>query len=75
MEPIESIDQLVESVQYLPKELDKESEDFKEGLGFLAGEFTFERTQLSLFMRTMHDNVSGEKSVESEGDNSVMVIE
>lgn len=62
-------------MQYLPKELDKEPEEFRAGLGFLADNFTFERTQLSLFMRTMHEHVSGEKGEEGDGDDSVMLVE
>ncbi|KAF8965292.1 hypothetical protein BDZ97DRAFT_1918430 [Flammula alnicola] len=59
-EPVERQDQLVESVHYIPKELDKESPEFVESLGFLSDTFTFERDQLSLFLRTLHDNISGE---------------
>lgn len=46
-----------ESLQYTPLLLDGE-EDFIESLGFLNSPFTFERDQLALFLRTLHDVVS-----------------
>jgi len=75
-EPRNIQDDLVESVHYTPLSLEKESDDFVEGLGFLKGNFTFERDQLALFMRTLHDTVSGEgKPEEGESDDDVQVIE
>jgi len=79
-EPVESMEQLVESVHYTPKELDKETPEFVESLGFLNDTFTFERDQLSLFLRTLHDNISGEgndtnsKGDPEESDGSVVLL-
>ena len=60
--------QLVETVHYLPQNLDKESSEFRESLEFLNTEFTFERTQLPLFIRTLHQHMSTDE--ESEDGNS-----
>ncbi|KAJ3506150.1 hypothetical protein NLJ89_g7022 [Agrocybe chaxingu] len=75
-EPITSKDQLVESVHYTPHELEKETEEFREALKFLKDTFTFERDQLSLFLRTLHDYMSGEGG-DGDGDeeDDVEVIE
>jgi hypothetical protein len=51
---------LQESLQYTPLELEKETEEFVKSLGFLNNPFTFEREQLALFLRTLHDVVSGD---------------
>ncbi|KJA27049.1 hypothetical protein HYPSUDRAFT_212722 [Hypholoma sublateritium FD-334 SS-4] len=68
-EPVERIEQLVDSVHYTPKDLDKETAEFVESLGFLNDAFTFERNQLSLFLRTLYDNISGEENdTNSKGD-------
>lgn len=68
-EPVESIEQLVESVHYTPKYLENETAEFVESLGFLNDAFTFERDQLSLFLRTLYDNISGEENdTNSKGD-------
>jgi len=55
----------VDSVQYQPMDLDKETEDFRNSLEFLGDTFVFEKTQLSLFMRTMHETISGTKDDDS----------
>ena len=47
-----------ESLQYTPLLLEGESEEFIDSLGFLNSPFTFERDQLALFLRTLHDVVS-----------------
>lgn len=67
-----SKDDLADSLQYTPLDLDKEKEDFVKSLGFLSNAFTFERDQLTLFLRTLHDVVSGG---DSEGsDDGIQVI-
>jgi len=58
--------QLVDSVHYAPLNLENESDEFIDSLGFLSKPFTFERDQLSLFARTLHDFMS-EKG---DGDNT-----
>lgn len=76
-----SSNQLVDSVHYMPLNLDKESAEFVESLGFLNTPFTFERHQLSLFARTLHDFMSGEggdntQAEKSESDSdSVQLLE
>jgi hypothetical protein len=47
----------VQSINYIPQDLDKEDPDFVEGLGFLGSPFTFGRNQLALFFRTMHTTI------------------
>jgi hypothetical protein len=59
---------LVESLQYTPLELERETEGFVESLGFLNNPFTFERDQLALFLRTLHDVVSGDGNSEGSED-------
>ena len=72
-----STNQLIDSVHYMPLNLEKESGEFVESLGFLNHAFTFERHQLSLFARTLHDVMSGEGDTEkSDPDSdSVQVLE
>ncbi|KIM48770.1 hypothetical protein M413DRAFT_85733 [Hebeloma cylindrosporum] len=79
-EPVVSPSQLVDSVHYMPLNLENESEEFIESLGFLKTAFTFERHQLSLFARTLHDFMSGEggdtQAEKSESDaDSVQLLE
>ncbi len=52
------MDDFAESLQYTPLGLEGASEEFIESLGFLNSPFTFERDQLALFLRTLHDVVS-----------------
>jgi len=67
---------LAESLQYTPLELDKETEEFVKSLGFLNNPFTFERDQLALFLRTLHDVVSGDgkNDDDSGSDDEIQVI-
>ncbi|KAF4614436.1 hypothetical protein D9613_002646 [Agrocybe pediades] len=75
-EPITDKSQLIQSVHYIPLNLQNESPEFVRSLGFLSDTFTFERDQLSLFLRTLHDYISGEKSEEDGGsDDSVQLME
>ncbi len=61
---------LIQSLQYTPLHLEKEAEDFVESLGFLNKPFSFEREQLALFLRTLHDVVGGEgKGDEDDGED------
>ena len=68
------MEQLVESVHYTPKDLDRETAEFVESLGFLNDAFTFERDQLSLFLRTLYDNISGEENVNNEDSEGSVVL-
>ncbi|KAF8809100.1 hypothetical protein BYT27DRAFT_7232467 [Phlegmacium glaucopus] len=75
-EPVESERQLVETVQYVPQNLDKESAAFRESLEFLNTTFTFERSQLSLFIRTLRDRMSGDgESDDSRSEDDVQIVE
>jgi len=66
-EPVTSKDQLVERVQYVPLELDKESSDFIDRLDFLGDIFTFQRAQLPIFLDTLQKNMNNaSKEGESE---------
>ncbi|PPQ64107.1 hypothetical protein CVT24_008924 [Panaeolus cyanescens] len=62
---------LVESVQYIPLALDRETDEFVKSLDFLNAPFTFERDQLSLFIRTLHDTLSGENNKAAQDDDDM----
>lgn len=70
---VENERQLVETVHYLPQNLDKESSEFRESLEFLNTSFTFERTQLPLFIRTLHQHMSGDE--DSDDGNSEVEVQ
>jgi len=75
-EAIENERQLVETVHYVPQNLDKESSEFRESLEFLNTTFTFERSQLSLFIRTLHQRMSGEvDSDDNRSEDDVQIVE
>ena len=68
--------QLVETVHYVPLNLEKESPEFRESLEFLNTTFTFERSQLSLFIRTLHERMSGESdSDDNRSEDDVQIVE
>ena len=64
--------QLVETVHYIPQNLDKESFEFRESLEFLNTAFTFERSQLPLFIRTLHQHMGGDEESD-DGKSEVEV--
>jgi len=68
---------LQESLQYTPLDLEKETEEFVKSLEFLNNPFSFEREQLALFLRTLHDVVSGDRtSNDSDGlEDGIQVID
>jgi len=73
---VESERQLVETVHYVPQNLDKESSAFRESLEFLNTTFTFERSQLSLFIRTLHERMSDEgDSDANNSEDDVQIVE
>lgn len=49
---------LIENVHYYPMNLDREKPEFVDNLGFLNKPFSFPKTQLSLFVRTLYDNLN-----------------
>jgi hypothetical protein len=69
---LESERQLVDTVHYLPQNLDKESAEFRKSLDFLNESFTFERSQLSLFIRTLHERMSGDED-DNKSDDEVQI--
>ncbi|KAK7467369.1 hypothetical protein VKT23_004426 [Stygiomarasmius scandens] len=66
-----SKDELIETIYYVPLELDKETPDFVEKLGFLGATFSFNRIQLALFLRTMHDHFGKALGEEQSTDISM----
>ncbi|EPQ57972.1 hypothetical protein GLOTRDRAFT_114527 [Gloeophyllum trabeum ATCC 11539] len=50
-------DDLIDQVKYTPYELDKETDEFREKLGFFNTPFTFERSQLHVFLRSLGETV------------------
>ena len=76
LEPVESHEQLVPSINYIPLELNKEPLDFVEKLGFLGAPFTFGRDQLPLFLRTLHTNMGDATKGDGEDeDSSIQILE
>ncbi|KAI0820222.1 hypothetical protein BC628DRAFT_1331039 [Trametes gibbosa] len=69
-----SRDQLVLKVKYEPKDLDKENPDLVGRLGFFKDPFMFARDQMTVFLKTLTDNVAGVFEPEPEGDDSGDVI-
>lgn len=65
-----------QSIHYAPDDLDKEPPEFVDRLGFLNKPFTFSRHQLSLFLRTLNDNLKEALVDEDEEeDDEVQIIE
>ncbi|KAL0066436.1 hypothetical protein AAF712_006478 [Marasmius tenuissimus] len=50
---------LVQTMFYVPQMLEMEPAEFVAKLGFLGSSFSFPRTQLPLFLRTMYDTIGG----------------
>ncbi|THU82878.1 hypothetical protein K435DRAFT_971779 [Dendrothele bispora CBS 962.96] len=67
----ETKDDLMETIYYVPLELDKEEPEFVEKLGFLGNSFSFSRSQLALFLRTMHDFFAKALGAEQSADISM----
>lgn len=76
-EPITSDKQLVKSCRYVPLELDKEPPDFVERLDYLSTPFTFERGQLMLFLKSIHDKMAEAMggSQDEEEDDSIIEVD
>ncbi len=56
--PIKSKDDLQNMVQYTPLELEKESQEHRQKLDFLAESFTFAYDQMDYFLKTLNDHFS-----------------
>ena len=52
--------------QYIPRDLDKESDEFREGLGFFADEFLFAQMQTSVFLNSLTETMNPKKAPPSE---------
>ncbi|KAH9900833.1 hypothetical protein C8Q73DRAFT_675967 [Cubamyces lactineus] len=63
-------DQLIMKVRYEPKDLDKESPDIVERLSFFKDPFMFARDQMTVFLKTLTDTISGIFEPEADGDGS-----
>ncbi|OSD08335.1 hypothetical protein PYCCODRAFT_1356535 [Trametes coccinea BRFM310] len=63
-------DKLILKVKYEPRDLDKESPDIVERLAFFKDPFMFARDQMTVFLKTLTDTVSGIFEPEGEGDDS-----
>lgn len=78
-EPAAAPEESVKSIHFIPLELDKEPEEYVDGLGFLGSPFTFPRDQLPLFLRTVYANMGdatrGKKDGDSDNDDSVQFVE
>ncbi|ESK88053.1 hypothetical protein Moror_10794 [Moniliophthora roreri MCA 2997] len=72
-EPITHTDQLQQSMYYVPLDLDKEAPDFVERLKFLGSPFSFPRTQLPLFLRTIYNTIEEALSNDKEGDDDIQI--
>lgn len=57
---------LIENVHYLPLNLEMEKVEFVDNLGFLNKPFSFPKTQLSLFVRTLYDNLNNASEDEDD---------
>ena len=63
---------LVEKIEYIPVNLENESEQFKDSLEFFKTAFIFERSQMHVFMRSLTERLSSlaESDSEEEGEAS-----
>lgn len=65
----------VQNVKYTPKELDKESPEFRERLEFLGDTFTFERHQIQVFFEQLKDHVAGAIGQDASDDREVIDLQ
>lgn len=56
---------LTETIHFKPLELEKESPEFVEKLGFLQNPFSFDRKQLALLVKTLNEAMN---ETEDEGE-------
>ncbi|EJF66295.1 hypothetical protein BD309DRAFT_954065 [Dichomitus squalens] len=61
-------DKLVEKVKYIPRNLELERPDYVERLQFFKEPFMFARDQMTVFLKTLTDTVSGIFESEDGGD-------
>ncbi|KDQ60896.1 hypothetical protein JAAARDRAFT_204689, partial [Jaapia argillacea MUCL 33604] len=66
--------EMVQKVKYTPHNLEHESPEFRDSLGFLSGVFTFERDQLHVFLKTVADRL-GPPRVEDSGIEESMEMD
>jgi len=60
-------DQLIKTVKYEPQELNNEEKAFVNALGYMGSVFTFERSQLPLFLKSLREKV--EEAAKPPEDN------
>jgi hypothetical protein len=77
-DPPESMDDLEEKVKFVPLNLEQESRDFIEKLGFLRDPFSFHKKQMPMFLDTLGKRMSiavgdREESVEADEDDASVV--
>ncbi|KAI0374655.1 hypothetical protein BV20DRAFT_960794 [Pilatotrama ljubarskyi] len=63
-------EQLEKKMKYEPKDLDKESPELVERLGFFKDPFMFKREQMTVFLKTLTDAVINIFEPEGEGDGA-----
>ncbi|KAL0573374.1 hypothetical protein V5O48_008593 [Marasmius crinis-equi] len=66
-------DNSTETMFYTPQMLEHEPAEFTKKLGFLGSSFSFPRTQLPLFLRTMYETIGG--ALEEGGDSDVEIVD
>ena len=61
--------QLVETIHFQPLELDKETREFVEKLGFLKTTFSFDRNQLALLIKTLSEALNESEEDDADDDD------
>jgi hypothetical protein len=69
IKPPTSKKDLVEKIEYIPVNLENESEQFKESLEFFRTAFIFERSQMHVFMRSLTERLSSLVENDSEEED------
>ncbi|KAF4603753.1 hypothetical protein EYR40_000923 [Pleurotus pulmonarius] len=64
-----------ETLHYIPLSLDKEKSEIVDRLDFLKAPFTFERSQLAVFLRTLRDTLTEAVSPQDDQEDSRTAIE
>jgi len=72
--PNSDVDSNDQTIYFTPEDLDKEPPDFVRKLEFLNQPFSFNRRQLSIFLRTLNDKLK-EACENDQEDDEVQIIE
>ena len=62
MEGVASAEELEKKTMYIPRELEGQSEEFRQKLGFFQDEFLFTPTQMNVFLKSLGENLSQTES-------------